>query len=1468
MADTPSFSSGLDGKLLYSTEVFPVETSPSQPITVEGGGLNKSAFVSFNGGPNVSHSQPVQYTIILADPQQNQNQQGLLGTSTTSAIVSPAKAPNILLSIPTHQQQQQYQHLQKSHHQQQNLHSGVALTHDVPAQNDPVPTQSAAPSLIITTPVLTNNKLDGALLNTSSSNNNVINSALASEATHPLSLSTSYSGALLLNNTNETVSKSSNANDKHIKEHIKLQQNQQQQVAPSSTILGDVVGLNSSQLRLVELPEAARGLGSTSAGLVLLTYAPTGVDDYKNSTPAILTNLGRVHSINICDSETLSVVSQPSVFSTNPADKLSRNNLKSSPAVFSPDFKGGAKLAGIAESSLGQKNNLNNHIRVLSAVAQESSGNTIHADDSVPSLVKGNARTEAEVFTGERGVWTSLVPVSSSLTSQPSLVLTSHRHHHQTLSTPPSSPRPAQWQYITQKHQESPHSADAACNGAPPSGMHSGRAGQTGSGQQAHSSNTTNTSTANNISITHDRLSPPIDRGSGNPLNANPVSTSSTPQHLIPPHTSLGMLSAGPPTIPAGIFRTGGDSTSASRLPSGSSSTTYGAAPYSSVYGGLHQQGGQSPGAHAHPHLQGLSHYHPFFPESAAAGALHNFGHSTLMAPSVSTSSVGAATTGTGHPYPRIESYSAVLASMGSQALQASSGPTLERSIRGPISGIALPPVPGRGFGSYLPSSAPGSGGSFHASLPSASSTSSPPSTGHRHLPGGSTSPSLGHGTPHKNNGGGAAISGSRLSPLDKMAALKVGVTGMGRDNSSKHSFDSSEDRANRPSPPSGHGPKVSFDSVVKEYGSAVGGGGRDTPPTPGYLRTSLSGKEGSLKHRILTRPSDCDPLGSEESPGSDRERRPSQQHGVFRDEPASKRAKYSSSSSSLSPNSPSLSTGPQPFHSREDSTRVSSGSSRSGHLLHHITSHNQHHSILSGTTTDHSSSGAYHGGAISSQAGTSHLPLLPHTHYAQQQQQHLRQQQQSSQYQQQRYHGQPQDDISGNNNTTTINKNTRDSNSSIHHQSHSVYDRSSSPSLAQPSSNSSPTHDLPAGSHSSPATLNTSSSHLQYPQHFMKGSIIQLADGSLKRVEELQTEDFVSSAQVSSDLKVDSSTVVRIEEHQDRGTAMLSFSVGEHRVQVTVEATLEHPFFVFGQGWSSCSVTRTLARYGLDCQKLNVGDVCISLTHKDVSLKAAEISQQQQQQQEEHQGIGAQHNNGNNKLKQWNIKANVDSVGRTVPSSSTPPSTGPLCSLSSSSPSSSPSLTSKPSMAMSPLKIDTKGSTGDDLLPPPSSSPSSVTNNKRLQQQELPPPMSNFVPVKKESSTVVRDQYHHHHHHSRKRSGASSGGGVTLHRPSSDFPVDCKEETKGEVGECANRSDDSSESVSRKRRWSAPDPVVVKAEKERERERQQLADQAQRLEERDELSSANPRNVDAAGSVNYLGSSSPSSPSSSTGAK
>lgn len=59
--------------------------------------------------------------------------------------------------------------------------------------------------------------------------------------------------------------------------------------------------------------------------------------------------------------------------------------------------------------------------------------------------------------------------------------------------------------------------------------------------------------------------------------------------------------------------------------------------------------------------------------------------------------------------------------------------------------------------------------------------------------------------------------------------------------------------------------------------------------------------------------------------------------------------------------------------------------------------------------------------------------------------------------------------------------------------------------------------------------------------------------------------------------------------------------------LQVEFESALEHPFFVFDQGWSSCYPERTLQCYGLKCHRLQVGDVCISLTPRTKSTKRAE---------------------------------------------------------------------------------------------------------------------------------------------------------------------------------------------------------------------------------------------------------------------
>ena len=68
---------------------------------------------------------------------------------------------------------------------------------------------------------------------------------------------------------------------------------------------------------------------------------------------------------------------------------------------------------------------------------------------------------------------------------------------------------------------------------------------------------------------------------------------------------------------------------------------------------------------------------------------------------------------------------------------------------------------------------------------------------------------------------------------------------------------------------------------------------------------------------------------------------------------------------------------------------------------------------------------------------------------------------------------------------------------------------------------------------------------------NFTKGSLIQLANGELRRVEDMRTEDFVTSAERSPVLRLDPSTVVRIQECAG-GTAKLTLSYGEFRTQVS----------------------------------------------------------------------------------------------------------------------------------------------------------------------------------------------------------------------------------------------------------------------------------------------------------------------------
>ncbi|XP_054474969.1 ataxin-1-like [Anoplopoma fimbria] len=172
-------------------------------------------------------------------------------------------------------------------------------------------------------------------------------------------------------------------------------------------------------------------------------------------------------------------------------------------------------------------------------------------------------------------------------------------------------------------------------------------------------------------------------------------------------------------------------------------------------------------------------------------------------------------------------------------------------------------------------------------------------------------------------------------------------------------------------------------------------------------------------------------------------------------------------------------------------------------------------------------------------------------------------------------------------------------------------------------------------------------------PSHFMKGAIIQLATGELKRVEDLQTQDFVRSAEVSGGLKIDSSMVVDIRASQQRaGLVSLHFTVGEQQSKVTIDVPPEHPFFVFGQGWSSCNPERTAQLYGLACHHLQVGDVCVSIT-----LQQQLQQQQQKQPQHHHSQQQQKQQNLSRTLSKTNATTSHQLMGPPAPQQSRPPS-------------------------------------------------------------------------------------------------------------------------------------------------------------------------------------------------------------------
>ncbi|GBP50689.1 Ataxin-1 [Eumeta japonica] len=137
------------------------------------------------------------------------------------------------------------------------------------------------------------------------------------------------------------------------------------------------------------------------------------------------------------------------------------------------------------------------------------------------------------------------------------------------------------------------------------------------------------------------------------------------------------------------------------------------------------------------------------------------------------------------------------------------------------------------------------------------------------------------------------------------------------------------------------------------------------------------------------------------------------------------------------------------------------------------------------------------------------------------------------------------------------------------------------------------------------PAPADRSASTSTPAPHFCRGALIRLEDGTLRRVEDMRTEDFVASAERCGDLTLTHCTLLKLEERAEQLSLTLAYD--GNRSQVELESTVEHPFFVYGRGWASCSPERTQLRYGLRVRRLQVGDVCVSLIPRRPSSSPAQ---------------------------------------------------------------------------------------------------------------------------------------------------------------------------------------------------------------------------------------------------------------------
>ncbi|KAF2365534.1 Ataxin AXH domain, partial [Trinorchestia longiramus] len=123
------------------------------------------------------------------------------------------------------------------------------------------------------------------------------------------------------------------------------------------------------------------------------------------------------------------------------------------------------------------------------------------------------------------------------------------------------------------------------------------------------------------------------------------------------------------------------------------------------------------------------------------------------------------------------------------------------------------------------------------------------------------------------------------------------------------------------------------------------------------------------------------------------------------------------------------------------------------------------------------------------------------------------------------------------------------------------------------------------------------------YYPHFQKGALVALGS-ELRKVEDMRSEDFINAADAAEDLTLDPPSVSSIVMASSGDTATITFNFMSRNTEMSVEPSVDHPFFVLNCGWSSCCPQKTFDKYGLSVRQLQVGDLCVSLTKTTTKQK------------------------------------------------------------------------------------------------------------------------------------------------------------------------------------------------------------------------------------------------------------------------